>query len=199
MRARACAGDSGHYEEEVRAMKVLVAYASKHDATADIADAIGRTLSERGIGTAVSSVERRLRTSMASTRSCSGAPSMSGKWLEPARHFVDEHADELATRPTWLFSSGPIGDPPRPTAEDAVQIEGDRRADTGSRAPPVRRPARQEQRSASASERSRSPSESPTATFATGTRSHSWAMRIADALEQPPTAVRPGVAQARAE
>jgi menaquinone-dependent protoporphyrinogen oxidase len=29
-----------------------------------------------------------------------------GRWLEPARRFVEEHADELAARPTWLFSSG---------------------------------------------------------------------------------------------
>lgn len=45
-----------------------------------------------------------------------------GRWLEPARELVDAHAEELAARPTWLFSSGPIGDPPKPEADDAVQI-----------------------------------------------------------------------------
>ena len=27
------------------------------------------------------------------------------------------HIDEITTRPVWLFSSGPIGDPPKPDTE----------------------------------------------------------------------------------
>ena len=46
-----------------------------------------------------------------------------GRWLEPARDFVEANDETLAARPTWLFSSGPIGDPPRPAADDAVQID----------------------------------------------------------------------------
>ena len=46
-----------------------------------------------------------------------------GQWLEPARNFVQRHGDELAARKTWLFSSGPIGDPPRPKAEEAVKVD----------------------------------------------------------------------------
>ena len=46
-----------------------------------------------------------------------------GNWLEPARRFVEDHADELAARPTWLFSSGPTGEPPRPAEDQAVQID----------------------------------------------------------------------------
>jgi menaquinone-dependent protoporphyrinogen oxidase len=46
-----------------------------------------------------------------------------GQWLEPARNFVQRHRDELAARKTWLFSSGPIGDPPRPKAEEAVKVD----------------------------------------------------------------------------
>jgi menaquinone-dependent protoporphyrinogen oxidase len=46
-----------------------------------------------------------------------------GNWLEGARRFVTEHAGELAARPTWLFSSGPTGDPPRPAPERAVSID----------------------------------------------------------------------------
>ncbi len=47
-----------------------------------------------------------------------------GRWLEPARRFAKRHCDELASRPTWLFSSGPLGEPPRPSAEHAVEING---------------------------------------------------------------------------
>ena len=41
-----------------------------------------------------------------------------GSWLRSARRFVDEHAELLALRPTWLFSSGPVGSPRtlRPTS-----------------------------------------------------------------------------------
>ena len=45
-----------------------------------------------------------------------------GHWLSNARHFVKTHAAELAARPTWLFSSGPIGDPARPDGDDTVEI-----------------------------------------------------------------------------
>ena len=37
-----------------------------------------------------------------------------GRWLEPARHYAAEHASSLRSRPLWLFSSGPIGEPPFP-------------------------------------------------------------------------------------
>lgn len=40
-----------------------------------------------------------------------------GHWLEPARELAERHTDALVKRPTWLFSSGPIGDPPQPEEE----------------------------------------------------------------------------------
>lgn len=36
-----------------------------------------------------------------------------GHWLEPARNFVECFGSDLAERQTWLFSSGPVGDPSR--------------------------------------------------------------------------------------
>lgn len=36
-----------------------------------------------------------------------------GRWLPAARHFVEIHRARLSTTPVWLFSSGPLGDPPR--------------------------------------------------------------------------------------
>ena len=45
--------------------------------------------------------------------------------MEPARAFVALHADDLATRPVFLFSSGPLGYPSRRPVEpaDAVAVE----------------------------------------------------------------------------
>ena len=37
------------------------------------------------------------------------------------RELVERFAEELAVRPVWLFSSGPIGDPPKPD-EDPVDV-----------------------------------------------------------------------------
>lgn len=37
-----------------------------------------------------------------------------GRWLPAARHFIEGHRAQLLTVPVWLFSSGPVGIPPRP-------------------------------------------------------------------------------------
>ena len=47
-----------------------------------------------------------------------------GRWLEPARAFAADNATALRALPVWLFSSGPIGDPPRPEAAKAVDVTG---------------------------------------------------------------------------
>jgi menaquinone-dependent protoporphyrinogen oxidase len=44
-----------------------------------------------------------------------------GHWLAPARDLAERLAREAAGRPVWLFSSGPLGDPPKP-AQDAVDV-----------------------------------------------------------------------------
>jgi menaquinone-dependent protoporphyrinogen oxidase len=103
-------------------MTVLVTAASRHEATHEIAETIGRVLAERGLDVDVTRVEEvdDLRRYNAVVL---GSAVYVGKWLEPAQRFIEQHADELGTRPTWLFSSGPLGDPPRPTADSAVQID----------------------------------------------------------------------------
>ena len=103
-------------------MRVLVAYASRHGATAEIAEAIGRALRDAGLevdvveASAVDDVSRYEAVVL-------GSAVYVGRWLEAARDLVDESGDALAERPVWLFSSGPIGDPPKPEAEQAVQID----------------------------------------------------------------------------
>jgi menaquinone-dependent protoporphyrinogen oxidase len=55
-----------------------------------------------------------------------GSGVYAGHWLEPAKALVDRSGDALATRPVWLFSSGPVGDPSRKIVrsmgEDPVDV-----------------------------------------------------------------------------
>jgi menaquinone-dependent protoporphyrinogen oxidase len=103
-------------------MKVLVAVASKHGATEEMADTIGRRLRDRGLDVDVRNVDDVADLDPYEAVVLGSAVYM-GRWLEPARAFADERAGELAVRPTWLFSSGPLGSPPKPDPEKAVQID----------------------------------------------------------------------------
>jgi len=93
-------------------MRVLVSAASEHGATGEIAEAIGRTLRERGLDVAViaagsvDAVEPYDAVVL-------GSAVYAGHWLKPAKDLVERDAAALAVRPVWLFSSGPVGDPSR--------------------------------------------------------------------------------------
>jgi hypothetical protein len=49
-----------------------------------------------------------------------GSAVYAGHWLKPARELVERHAGDLADRPVWLFSSGPVGDPPKPDEDPST-------------------------------------------------------------------------------
>ena len=83
-------------------MKVLVAASSRHGATGEIADEVGRTLEERGLDVQVASLDDVTDVS-GFDAFVLGSAVYVGRWLGPARTFVEEHAGELAARPTWLF------------------------------------------------------------------------------------------------
>ena len=93
-------------------MKVLVAAASKHGATGEIAARIGAHLVAQGFEADVKRLED-VDNLDGYAAYVVGSAIYLGNWLKPARRFIDAHADELAQRPTWLFASGSIvGDPP---------------------------------------------------------------------------------------
>ena len=103
-------------------MNVLVCVASKHGSTKEIAEAIGRQLSEAGLTVNVNDVGEVSDLAQYDAVILGSAVYM-GNWLESARQLATEHAGDLLSRPTWLFSSGPTGDPPRPSADKAVSID----------------------------------------------------------------------------
>jgi menaquinone-dependent protoporphyrinogen oxidase len=102
-------------------MKVLVTAASKYGATAEIARTIGEVLAEHGLAVTVASVDD-VTTVDEYDSVVAGSAVYAGHWLKPAKEFVARHADALVDRRVWLFSSGPVGDPPKPK-EDPVDVE----------------------------------------------------------------------------
>lgn len=103
-------------------MRVLVVVASRHGATAEIADEIGSTLRESKIASDVLGV-RELESLEGYDAVVLGSAVYMGRWLDRAARFARAHADELSRRPTWLFSSGPVGDPPKPAESAPAGIE----------------------------------------------------------------------------
>ena len=101
-------------------MKVLVSAASKHGSTAEIARTIGEVLEEEGLEVAVMPPEE-VHSIEGFDAAVLGSAVYAGHWLKPARELVDRIGESLADVPVWLFSSGPIGDPPKPE-EDPVDV-----------------------------------------------------------------------------
>lgn len=101
-------------------MRILVSAASKYGSTGEIAVAIGEVLRERGHEVTVAPPEE-----VASVENYDavilGSAIYAGHWMKPARELAGRIADAPAERPVWLFSSGPIGDPPNPE-EDSVDV-----------------------------------------------------------------------------
>jgi menaquinone-dependent protoporphyrinogen oxidase len=100
---------------------VLVSAASGHGSTCEIARVIGQTLFNDNIAVdmippaAVDSIEDYDAVIL-------GSAVYEGHWMAPAKGFAIRFNDQLATRPVWLFSSGPVG-APSPKIGRAVEQE----------------------------------------------------------------------------
>ncbi|HYO85323.1 MAG TPA: flavodoxin domain-containing protein [Dermatophilaceae bacterium] len=89
-------------------MKTLVAYATRHGATAGIAERIAATLTESGRPAEARAVEEVTSVDGYEAVILGGAAYMF-HWLKPAVKFARQHRAALVSRPVWLFSSGPLG------------------------------------------------------------------------------------------
>jgi len=103
--------------------RILVAYASKHGATAEIAEAIAAGLSRRGVD---AEAQEAATVKVVDTYDAIvlGSAVYAGHWLKPARELAEAQADALVAAPVWLFSSGPLGPPEELKPEgDPVAVE----------------------------------------------------------------------------
>ncbi len=92
-------------------MNVLVAYASQHGATRGIAKRIAERL--RGAGHQAEALSVTAAGDIAAYDAfVVGSAVYIGHWQKEALAFVRSNGDRLRERPTWLFSSGPLGESP---------------------------------------------------------------------------------------
>jgi menaquinone-dependent protoporphyrinogen oxidase len=89
-------------------VQFLVAYATKHGATAEIAEKIGQTLRQAGLRTDVLPVDH-VRDLTPYQAVVLGSAVYIGQWQKKAVIFLKANEKELAKKVVWLFSSGPTG------------------------------------------------------------------------------------------
>jgi menaquinone-dependent protoporphyrinogen oxidase len=89
-------------------MRVLIAYASRHGATAGIADRIAARLGDLGLD-AESHEVKEVEDVDGYDAFVIGSAAYMFHWLKEATVFAKRHHAVVAARPVWLFSSGPVG------------------------------------------------------------------------------------------
>ncbi len=103
-------------------MRVLVSPASKHGGTAEIGRAIATTLRGEGIDVDVSQ-PADIHDLSHYQGFVIGSAVYLGEWLPAASAFVTQHSPVLTSKPTWLFSSGPLGEarPEEPVHPEVIE------------------------------------------------------------------------------
>ncbi len=89
-------------------MKILVVYASRHGATKGIAERIAATLEHHALQVTLRPAEQ-VGAPAGYDAFVIGSAAYAFHWLKEATEFVRRNRPLLASRPVWLFSSGPLG------------------------------------------------------------------------------------------
>ena len=101
---------------------VLVAYASNHGSTREVAEVISGSLEKAGL--------RAQARPVADVGDLDGydavvlgAPIYMGRWQRHAHSFLRHHRSALAERPLAVFALGPLHDDPKEWAEARAQLD----------------------------------------------------------------------------
>ena len=100
--------------------RVLVVYASRHNATRGIAERIGEVLRADGLDAHVASVDQVYGVGDADAVVVGSAVYM-GSWLKEGIEFIKRNEVRLAELPLWLFSSGPLPREPKASTTDSLE------------------------------------------------------------------------------
>jgi menaquinone-dependent protoporphyrinogen oxidase len=88
--------------------RVLVVYASRHGATAGIAERIGEVLRTEGLDVTVEDAAL-VPDPRGFDAYLIGSAAYMLKWEGAATSYAKRYADIIGAKPCWLFSSGPVG------------------------------------------------------------------------------------------
>ena len=86
---------------------VQVVYATRHGGTAGIAERIAEILRSEGATTVVVDAANRPDANGFDAHVIGSGVNI-GSWFKEATEFIERNKATLATRPVWLFSSGPL-------------------------------------------------------------------------------------------
>jgi menaquinone-dependent protoporphyrinogen oxidase len=103
-------------------MRVLVAVASKHGSTTEIGEEIAGRLRTGGHDVQFADIEH-VSDVDAHEAFVLGSAVYMGHWMKTVPQFVERHEKVISKRPTWLFSSGPIGHDAPPEVGKAQETE----------------------------------------------------------------------------
>jgi menaquinone-dependent protoporphyrinogen oxidase len=95
--------------EESMEKQVLVAYATKHGATQEIAEKIGEVFRQEGLQADVLPADKAGDPG-AYQAVVLGSAVYIGQWRKEAAKFLEANEAALTSKPVWIFSSGPTGE-----------------------------------------------------------------------------------------
>jgi menaquinone-dependent protoporphyrinogen oxidase len=101
-------------------MRVLVSAASRHGSTTEIATRLAEILGRSPQIAVVVAAPADVDSLCGFDAYVIGSAVYMGRWLTDARELIDR-VSGWTDHPVWLFSSGPIGDPPKP-AEQTIDV-----------------------------------------------------------------------------
>jgi menaquinone-dependent protoporphyrinogen oxidase len=103
--------------------EILIAYATKHGSTHEVAETIAARLAEAGVETHTLPVDR-VRSLDEYDAVVLGAPLYMGRLHHDARAFLRRHRAALAEKPLAVFALGPVQDEPKQWDDADRQLYG---------------------------------------------------------------------------
>lgn len=109
-------------ETPAQRLRLLVSAGSKHGSTVEIAHRIGKTIEREGVEVTVLAPEDAFDLKDFDAIVL-GSAVYAGHWTRDALALADRISVLKPKPPVWVFSSGPVGNPPKPE-EDPVDVAG---------------------------------------------------------------------------
>ena len=102
-------------------MTTLILFGSKYGSTKSVAHHIGEIVAGKGLSVEVRTPLQEPNLARYDSVIL-GSAVYGGRWRRSMRHYIRANSKALAKMPLWVFSVGPLGDPPTPhdLPKDAV-------------------------------------------------------------------------------